>query len=288
MVTDSDGNILGIPPGNSVDFDPAGLGTCFVYGLSFTGNLNISIGDNLLDPELLITDECFDLSSNSLTIIRIEEIDPCANVSGGTVELQEGGTTTTIIVDGIADVIEFESDGATGGDFTYVVTDSEGNILGIPPGNSVDFDPAGPGTCFVYGLSFTGNLNISLGDDLFATGLEISDECFDLSSNSLTIIRIEDICVGVSGGTVELEEGGTTTTIIVDGIADVIEFESDGATGGDFTYVVTDSDGNILGIPPGNSVDFDPAGPGTCFVYGLSFTGNLNISIGDNLSLIHI
>ena len=131
-------------------------------------------------------------------------------------------------------------------------------------------------------MSFTGNLNISLGDDLLASGLDISDECFDLSSNSLTIIRIEDVdpCANVDGGTVELEEGGTTTTIVIDGIADVIEFESDGATGGDFTYVVTDSDGTILGIPPGNSVDFDPAGPGTCFVYGLSFTGNLNISLG--------
>ena len=197
MVTDSDGNILGIPPGNSVDFDPAGLGTCFVYGLSFTGNLNISIGDNLLDPELLITDECFDLSSNSLTIIRIEEIDPCANVSGGTVELQEGGTTTTIIVDGIADVIEFVSDGATGGDFTYVVTDSDGNILGIPPGNSVDFDPAGPGTCFVYGLSFIGALNISVGDNLLEAGLQIANDCFDLSSNrsvSYTHLTLPTIC----------------------------------------------------------------------------------------------
>ena len=166
-------------------------------------------------------------------------------------------------MDGIADVIEFVSDGATGGDFTYVVTDSDGNILGIPPGNSVDFDPAGPGTCFVYGLSFIGALNISVGDNLLEAGLQIANDCFDLSSNRLTINRIEegDPCANVSGGTVELQEGGTTTTIIVDGIADVIEFVSDGATGGDFTYVVTDSDGNILGIPPGNSVDFDPAGP---------------------------
>ena len=119
-------------------------------------------------------------------------MDPCANVSGGVVELDQGGLTTTIIVDGIADVIEFNSDGATGGDFTYVVTDSDGNILGIPPGNSVDFDPAGPGTCFVYGLSFIGALNISIGDNLLEAGLQIANDCFDLSSNRLTINRIED------------------------------------------------------------------------------------------------
>ncbi len=281
VVTDDQGVILGIPPSNVVDFDPAGTGNCRVYGVSYSGELLIETGDSLLANGLIISDDCFDLSSNNLTIIRIA--DPCEAVSGGTVELAEGGTTTTIIVDGIADVIEFASDGATGDNFTYVVTDADGIILGIPPGNMVDFDPAGVGDCNVYGLAYTGNLNIMVGDDLFEDGLQISDDCFDLSSNNLTIIRIADPCDDVSGGTVELAEGGTTTTIIVDGIADVIEFASDGATGDNFTYVVTDADGIILGIPPNNVVDFDPAGVGDCNVYGLAYTGNLNITVGDDL-----
>jgi len=117
---------------------------------------------------------------------------PCEFIDGGTVELALGGTSTTIFVDGNPDMISFNSSVATSPDydFTYVVTDADGMILGIPPGNTVDFDGAGIGVCGVYGLTYTGNLNIMMGDDLFATGLAISDACFDLSSNSLSVNRV--------------------------------------------------------------------------------------------------
>ena len=116
----------------------------------------------------------------------------CDFVDGGTVSLTTGGTSATIFVDGNPDFISFNStaDGAAGGfSFTYVVTDDAGMILGIPPGNTVDFDPAGTGACNVYGLSYTGTLNIAMGDDLFS-GDDLSDDCFELSSNNLVINRI--------------------------------------------------------------------------------------------------
>ncbi len=117
---------------------------------------------------------------------------PCEFVDGGTVELANGGTETTIFVDGNPDMISFNSSVMTSPDydFTYVVTDANGMILGIPPGNMVDFDGAGLGVCNVYGLTYTGNLNIMQGDDLFASNLAISDACFDLSSNSLSVNRV--------------------------------------------------------------------------------------------------
>ena len=117
----------------------------------------------------------------------------CSFVDGGLVEFTTGGTETTIIIDGNADVLSFNStaDPMGGGySFAYVVTDSDGFILGIPPGNMVDFDPAGVGTCFVYGLSYTGMLNIEMGDDFLEAGLLISDDCFDVSDNRLTVNRI--------------------------------------------------------------------------------------------------
>ncbi len=116
----------------------------------------------------------------------------CDLISGGTVAFENGGTETTIFIDGNADELSFTSTVPTSSNytFTYVVTDSDGMILGIPPGNTVDFDGAGFGVCNVYGLTYTGMLNIAMGDDLFAPGLMISDDCFDLSSNNLAVNRI--------------------------------------------------------------------------------------------------
>ena len=116
----------------------------------------------------------------------------CETVSGGTVALEEGGTETTIFIDGQDDFLSFSSsiENTLNTPFTYVVTDANGSILGIPPGNMVNFEPAGLGICKVYGLSYTGSLNISMGDDLFS-GEELSNGCFVLSSNSISVNRIE-------------------------------------------------------------------------------------------------
>lgn len=115
----------------------------------------------------------------------------CNSVSGGTVALATGGTSTTIFIDGQDDFISFSSSIAdtTNRPFTYVVTDANGIILGIPPANMVNFEPAGLGVCKVYGLSYTGNLKINVDDNLFS-GEDISDGCFDLSSNSISVNRI--------------------------------------------------------------------------------------------------
>ena len=285
VVTNDAGIILGIPPGNMVDFEPAGPGICRVYGLAYTGTLNIAPGDDLLAHDLLLSDDCFDLTDHSLTITRI---DPCAFADAGTIQLEIGGTETTIVIDENPDELSFVSNVDPMGayTFTYVVTDAEGNILGIPSGNTVDFNGAGVGTCFVYGLAYTGHLAIEEGDNLLTEGLAISDDCFNLSGNRLTINRVPDNCAFVDGGSVSLPDGNTTTTIIIDESPDVISFAStvDPIVGGfSFTYVVTDASGIILGIPPANMVDFNPAGVGICYVYGLSYTGSLNIDLDDDL-----
>ena len=119
-------------------------------------------------------------------------LDACDFVDGGTVAFTGGDTEVTIVVDGESDFLSFTStiDAATAGyNFTYVVTDAAGTILGIPPGNLVDFDGAGLGACNVYGLSYTGTLSIAQGDNLLG-GQDLSDDCFMLSSNNLTVIRV--------------------------------------------------------------------------------------------------
>ena len=61
---------------------------------------------------------------------------------GGTVSTAAGDTTTyTCPGDGNADMIMFAHTTSSMDNYAYVVTDPSGVILGLPPGNTVDFPP---------------------------------------------------------------------------------------------------------------------------------------------------
>ncbi|MEO1449572.1 MAG: hypothetical protein AAFV07_08570, partial [Bacteroidota bacterium] len=278
VVTDNNGTVLGIPTANTVDFGPAGPGECWVWGLAFTGNLTIQYGGNI--SAMALSDGCYDLSDNFVAVFR-------DSVDGGTVTDIAGNDTAFYCISGAggtgSSVIEFASQNAAGGNFSYVVTDASGTILGIPPGNMVDFGPAGPGECWVWGLSYTGSLTAQLGDN--ASMVALSDGCYDLSDNFVVVFRDS-----VDGGTVTDLAGNDTAYYCISGAggtgSSVIEFASQNASGTNFTYVVTDAAGTILGVPPANTVDFGPAGPGECWVWGLSYTGELTAQLGDNAAMV--
>jgi hypothetical protein len=112
---------------------------------------------------------------------------------GGTVSTVDGDTAVyTCAGDGVNDELMFAHVTGSNSKYAYVVTDLAGNILGLPPGNTVNFEPAGPGVCLVWGLSFTGNITASMGDNALAVAL--SDDCFDLSDNYVKVVRNTD-CV---------------------------------------------------------------------------------------------
>ncbi|MEM6802675.1 MAG: T9SS type A sorting domain-containing protein [Bacteroidota bacterium] len=268
VVTNDQGVILGLPPGNTVNFEGAGVGNCLVWGLAYTGNLTASMGDNAL--QIALSDDCFDLSDNFVTVFR-------DNPDGGRVYTTSADTVAyTCPGDGIADEISFMVDGNSNSNFQWVVTDDQGTILGLPPGNTVNFEGAGVGNCLVWGLAYTGNLTASMGDNVLQIAL--SDDCFDLSDNFVTVFRDNP-----DGGRVYTTSADTVVyTCAGDGIADEISFMVNGNSNSNFQWVVTDDQGTILGLPPGNTVNFEGAGPGNCYVWGLAYTGNLTASMGDN------
>ncbi|MEO0876199.1 MAG: T9SS type A sorting domain-containing protein, partial [Bacteroidota bacterium] len=256
-------NILGLPPMPSVvDFDGAGPGTCLIWHLSFEdGLVGAEVGLNANDLQ-----GCYSLS-NPISVFRNQP-------AGGTLE---GGPFTFCVSDGVADMLEPGSitlSGNSGTNSAWVVTDDQGNILGLPPmPSAVDFDGAGPGTCLVWHLSFEDGLE---GAEV---GMNANDlqGCFSLS-NPIAVERIE-----VNGGAVTTAAGESEITITAgDGIDDIVEFATAGAVGANFTYVITDADNNILAVPEGNTANFEGAGPGVCRVWGLSYSGTLTADVGQN------
>ncbi|MEM7575217.1 MAG: T9SS type A sorting domain-containing protein, partial [Bacteroidota bacterium] len=264
IVTDAAGNILGLPPTFSVvDFDEAGAGNCLVWYLRYDGEISgLAAGLNANDLE-----GCFSLS-NPVEVIRMNEGDCQANggvLFGGPFEFTVGDGAPDMIPEDAITVANSQGENAQ-----WVITDDQGNILGLPPTFSVvDFDVAGPGTCLVWYLRYDGEIT-GLAMDANANDLE---GCFSLS-NPIEVVRTE---VGaVNGG--ELA-GGPFEFCVGDDTADVIPEDAitlTGAVGDSSQWVITDGQGVILGLPPSFSVvNFDVAGPGTCLVWHLSFNGDV-------------
>jgi hypothetical protein len=144
---------------------------------------------------------CFSLS-NSISVFRTE-------VTGGFVTTVDGDTEIEFnLNDSIPDIYDFSVAGEVGTNFTFVVTDDQNNILAVPDNNTVDFSDAGPGICRVWGLAYEGNIIAEAGDN--AGEVDLADDCFSLSSNFVTVTRVEGL------------QGGNPTTFLQQASSEVL------------------------------------------------------------------
>ncbi|MEM9075625.1 MAG: hypothetical protein AAGC43_01245 [Bacteroidota bacterium] len=264
VITDDANNILGIPPTldavMGVDFDDAGVGTCYIYHLVYeTGLTGLEAGANLDNLEGL-----FDLS-NFVVVVR-------NGLNAGTLS----GGPYEFVVDGTPDMVStiaLDDSELTGDEQTYVITDDSNNILGIPPTleavMGVDFDAAGVGTCYIYHLTYSGEIS----------GLEGGQNVNDLTGNFALSNFVVVVRNGLNAGTLS----GGPYEFVVDGIPDMVStiaLDDSELTGDEQTYVITDDSNNILGIPPTleavMGVDFDAAGVGTCYIYHLTYSDEIS------------
>ncbi len=272
VITDADGNILGLPPTleavEGVDFDGAGAGVCLIWYLRFEDGLQgAEMGMNANDLE-----GCFDLS-NSITVTRNQV------ANAGTIE----GGPYTFCVDGTSDFvtdITLDSTNAYGSSSTWVITDADGNILGLPPTldavKGVDFDGAGAGVCLIWYARYEGEIE---GAEM---GLNANDITGDFAlSNPITVTRNQP-----EAGEIVCD----AFNFVIDGTPDFVSgivLDNPNASGSLSTWVVTDADGNILGLPPTLSdlegVDFDGAGVGVCLIWYLRYEEGLQgLAMGMN------
>ncbi len=273
VITDNDKNILGLPPTiqavEGVDFDGAGVGSCYIYHISYeTGLLGLEVGGTLDD---LVGD--FGLS-NFITVVR----------NGLNAGILSGGPFE-FTVDGSPDMvtgITLDSALLNGDNQTYVITDDQNNILGIPPAlenvEGVDFDGAGVGVCLIWHLTYADGL----------TGLEAGNNVSDFEggyalSNSIMVTRNALNAGIIAGGPFEFTVDGNP-----DMVSGIVLDETD-LTGTNQTYVITDDQNNILGLPPAlenvEGVDFDSAGPGICLIWHLTYENGLTgLVAGNNVS----
>lgn len=199
------------------------------------------------------------------------------NADGGTLAFSDGTTSSTVCTgDGNSDQVSLLLSGTVGTSDTYVITDIDSMIIEFDASFPYNFENTPGGTSLIFNVSdYDGLTNTSVGT-------KITDiiGCYDLS-NSIQIATNE-----VNGGTLE---GGPFEFCVDDGDADNIPDGSislSGNIGTIFQWIVTDTNGNILGNPANYSnVNFDIAGVGNCLIYNLSsFESVQGVQVGNNIS----
>jgi hypothetical protein len=271
VITDEDGNILGLPPmPGVVDFDAAGAGVCLIWNLTYEDGLTGLETGNNVD----VLNGCFALS-NSVTVYR-------ETADGGTVELSDGGTEYT----GTAGNIVIDVTHATTASnlsYWYIITDADDNILeahNTSNGPTLDLSGAPAGECHIWGWSQNEGDEPVMGENISTLA---DGSCEAISSNFITVIRLE--CTA-NGGNLE----GGPFEFCVDGTPDMVSgITLSGNEGLNSAWVITDESGLILGLPdmPG-SVDFDGAGAGICLIWNISYEeGLVGLDVDANVNDIN-
>ncbi|NUO02059.1 MAG: T9SS type A sorting domain-containing protein, partial [Saprospiraceae bacterium] len=269
FLTDEDNTILSVSSDGVIDFESLAAGNYRVWGVAYTGDLNAQEGDNAATVE--VSFECYELSANFV------EVD-VTFVDGGSVSIVGGATSTFVCAnDSESDILTFDfSTNALNADYTFIVTDENNRALVVLAGNAVDFNVASPDhICRVWGISFTGTLDIETGDDITAT--QLTSKCYELSANYVEVRKEE-----TNGGTVAEAEGQDSYFVCPDGIANVLSFSNSGVSTGEYVYVVTNAINTIVAISPDSDIDFDAFAENTYRVWGLAYTGTVTAVVGDN------
>lgn len=186
-------------------------------------------------------------------------------------------------------VIDLMTNSTSSANFIYALTGTDFNIIRFINGPSADISDLNAGKYFIWGFSYTGNINLVPGQLVF-TG-SFSTGCFQISNTAVVIQKLNDgggnpnPCATINAGSISLQQGGTSTTITIDSVADSLVFNSTfvPSAGVNFTYVITDSTGMVISVSTNNYADFNQFTVGTSNVFGLAYSGNLLVMVGDNI-----
>jgi uncharacterized protein len=261
--------IVAISQSGTFDFEGAGNGNLRVWGVAFHGSLLVQQGSSIDSGPL--ASSCYQLSENVITI-------QLKKTKGGEIALMDGSTATSrCTADGNADVLNFIHNSGFAPNYAFILIDDNNTILNVSTSGSFDVEGSGQGLVFVRGLAYTGSLIAFPGMNILTDAL--SDECFNLSSNVVTIEKIV-----IDGGS--LYNAVNTTDYVFcgnDGFPDIAVFNS---TTQDqqpnYAYLITDVLNTVILLGDFNDFDFEFFGAGTFRIWGMAYTGSILIQPGDN------
>ncbi len=258
IITDNDGNIIGLPGAPPIRLDPELGDNCMIWHLSFESSFQgLFLGQNVADFS-----GCYDLS-NPISVSK-------SAVGGGVISengqtfINYCGTQNQILNVGIRDNF--------GDNSVYALTDDRGIIIELITSTPIDFSNYGNGSYRLTHVAYNGSLSVlSVGSDI-AT---LSGECFDVS-NTMTIDKFSP-----SPGTISTASG--TIEVCADGFEDNVEVTLTGNVGAFNRWLLTDLNGNIIGLPNGSPFNFEGYPNGSCLLWNVSYENGISgLVLGEN------
>lgn len=160
-----------------------------VYGLSYNGTLATlaSIKGKSVKSTSL-SNECFDLSNNFITIQSFAvDRDSIRVVQGGVVSKKQ--LAEICGVESVKSTLRFstKSTPKTKAKYAYLVTDTKNVILSVSDTAKVSFTNPLPAEMRVWGLSYLGELQAKVG--MVADKATLSSLCFSLSTNFISVSK---------------------------------------------------------------------------------------------------
>ena len=268
VVTDQNKNIVTITRNRVIDFSTIPAGSYRVYGLYYMGLLLAEPGMNL-DRDILGT-VCFGFTDN---FVEINSIAP----EGGLVTTTDGLSAATVCTDPQASqVISFANTGAPNSDYQYIVTDTNQVILALPVADEFDFATLDEEHTRVYGLGYSGNLNVEVGNVLVADAV-LADGCFSLSENFMTVTKVTP-----EGGSLSYTDGSTNTFICSEDLL-TVPVNLAGASNTPYVYMITGRNDVVVKVTTDRNIDFSDLVPSRYRIYGAAFAGKLQVTVGDDV-----
>lgn len=267
IITNENEDVIAITQADSIDLGKFNIDLLRVWGIAHQTDLLLDVGDNLNTS--MIAMGCYELTKNEVTVEQ-------QLVDGGSINDISGSTSITLCPnDELPDIVVLRNNSNTSQAYRYVVVDTSGVVIGLPNGVLQSFTRFDEGQYRIYGISFTGDLNLSIGDTL--ANQTLATGCYGLSDNYISVNKttpsIDEITT--------LEGGTSAITYVGDGEADSIQFQVTGISSNvEPLLIVTNTQRVIVGIATG-SYDFDALSVGFYRVYGATYTGNIILKAGD-------
>lgn len=267
VLTDENNVITAFLSGNQIELADLTENTTRIWGFSYTGNRLANVGDLVFG--LAYSDACYSISSNAIFVNEIE-------VDGGTVSNSAGEDEIFVCLnDNVPDIFGFSNNSNSTGNYIYLITTEDNTLITSTTNGFFDFTFSPIGKCNIWGLSYTGNISIFPGMNIFENPL--TDGCSDLSNNSIVVDRDY-----VEGAQVFSSDGLSHLFIEVgDGVPDEISYFTNTWTQTNYVFVLTDVTNTIIEITEETTMDFESTGPGIVRIWGYAFTGDILVGPGD-------
>ncbi len=191
ILAEDNDNILIVFEEGSYDFSNLSLGTCHIWGFSYTGELVDETIEQGEPVSAILSTECGFLSENFLEVQKINCVPPACD--GGTVFANGNDNSTVLCLNGNQTEVSLSHENEADEDtYGYVVTEDNGAILEVVIGQETyEFGNFAPGFCRIYGLSFTGNIIEDTAEQGEPVEGILSDDCASLSENFILVEKLD-------------------------------------------------------------------------------------------------